>query len=94
MGRLQPFEWHLSVMPGTRSWLLSGKPDEWMHLSPFYTRMNGEWLRYAKYTSQYSLAFSLNVRDDWGFQVKPLCRHDITDRELKTLSIRERWLRT
>ncbi len=64
-------------LPGTRSRLLSGKPDEWMHLSPFYTRMYGEWLRYANSTSQYSLAFSL-YRDDWGFQVNPLCRHDIT----------------
>ncbi len=36
------------------------------------------WLRYAKSNSQYSLAFSLKVRDDWGFQVNPLCRHDIT----------------
>ncbi len=65
-------------LPGTCSWLLCGKPDEWVHLSPFYTRMHGEWLRYAKSTSQYSLAFSLKVRDDWGFQVNPLCRHDIT----------------
>ncbi len=60
------------------------KSDEWMHLSPLYTRMHGEWLRYAKSTSQYSLAFSLKVRDDWGFQVNPLCRHDIThsDRQI------------
>ncbi len=64
-------------LPGTHSRLLSGKPDEWMHLSPFYTRMYGEWLRYANSTSQYSLAFSL-YRDDWGFQVNPLCHHDIT----------------
>ncbi len=54
-----------------------------MHLSPFYTRMHGEWLRYANSTSQYSLAFSL-YKDDWGFQVNPLCRHDITrsDRQI------------
>ncbi len=64
-------------LPGTRSRLLSGKPDEWMHLSPFYTRMHGEWLRYANSTRQYSLAFSL-YRDDWGFQVNPLSRHNIT----------------
>ncbi len=46
--------------------------------------MHGEWLRYAKSTSQYSLAFSLKVRDDWGFQVNPLCCHDITrgDRQI------------
>ncbi len=65
-------------LPGTRSRLLSGKPDEWMHLSPFYTRMHGAWLRYAKSTSQYSLVISLKARDDCGFQVNPLCRHDIT----------------
>ncbi len=65
-------------LPGTRSRLLSVKPNEWMHLSPFYTRMHGERLRHAKSTSQFNLAFSLKVRDDWGFQVNPLCRHDIT----------------
>ncbi len=60
------------------------KSDEWMHLSLFYTRMHREWLRYAKSTSQYSLVFSLKVRDDWGFQVYSLCRHDITrsDRQI------------
>ncbi len=26
------------------------KSDEWMHLSPFYTHMHGEWLRYTKST--------------------------------------------
>ncbi len=46
-----------------------------------------EWLRYAKSTSQYSLAFSLKVRDDWGSQVNPLCCHDITrsDRQIGNL---------
>ncbi len=62
-------------VPGTRSRLLSVKPDEWMHLSPIHTRVHGEWLRYAKSTSQWRF---LLVRDDWGFQVNPLCRHDIT----------------
>jgi hypothetical protein len=47
------------------------KSDQWLHLSPFYTRMYGEWLRYANSTSQYSLAFSLKVRGDWGSQVNP-----------------------
>ncbi len=51
---------------------LKQKSDKWMHLSPIYTRMYGEWLRYTKSTSQYSLAFSLKVRDDWGSQVNPL----------------------
>ncbi len=60
------------------------KSDEWMHLLPIYTRVHGEWLRYAKSTSQYSLAFSLKVRDDWCSQVNPLCRHHITrsDRQI------------
>ncbi len=53
------------------------KSNEWMHLSPFYTRMHGEWLRYAKSTSQFHWRFLL-VRDVRGFQVNPLCRHDIT----------------
>ncbi len=38
------------------------KSDQWMHLSPIYTRVHGEWLRYANSTSQYSLAFSLSQR--------------------------------
>ncbi len=59
------------------------KSNEWMHLSPFYTRMHGEWLRYAKSTSQFDWRFLL-VRDVRGFQVNPLCRHDITrsDRQI------------
>ncbi len=59
------------------------KSNEWMHLSPFYTRMHGECLRYAKSTSQFHWRFLL-VRDVRGFQVNPLCRHDITrsDRQI------------
>ncbi len=59
------------------------KSNEWMHLSPFYTRMHGEWLRYAKSTSQFHWRFLL-VRDVRGFQVNPLCCHDITrsDRQI------------
>ncbi len=34
------------------------KSNEWMHLSPFYTRMHGEWLRYAN-PQAISMAFSL-----------------------------------
>ncbi len=63
-------------LPGTRTQLLSIKPDEWIHLSPFYTCTQGEWLRYAKFTSQYSLPFSHKVRDDWGFQVNPQCSRE------------------
>ncbi len=66
-----------SLVARDSSRLLSIKPNEWMHLSPFYTRMHGEWLRYAKSTSQFHWRFLL-VRDVRGFQVNPLCRHDIT----------------
>ncbi len=66
------------------------KSNEWMHLSPFYTRMHGEWLRYAKSTSQFHWRFLL-VRDVRGFQVNPLCRHDITrsDRQIGNYSYLE-----
>ncbi len=66
-----------SLVARDSSRLLGVKPNEWMHLSPFYTRMHGEWLRYAKSTSQFHWRFLL-VRDVRGFQVNPLCRHDIT----------------
>ncbi len=66
-----------SLVARDSSRLLSVKPNEWMHLSPFYTRMHGEWLRYAKSTSQFNWRFLL-VRDVRGFQVNPLCHHDIT----------------
>ncbi len=66
-----------SLVAGDSSRLLSVKPNEWMHLPHFYTRMHGEWLRYAKSTSQFHWRFLL-VRDVRGFQVNPLCRHDIT----------------
>ncbi len=61
-----------------------------MHLSPFYTRMHGEWLRYAKSTSQFHWRFLL-VRDVWGFQVNPpmSSRHNVS-----VPSIRERGIRT
>ncbi len=59
------------------------KSNQWTHLSPFYTRMHGECLRYAKSTSQFHWRFLL-IRDVRGFQVNPLCRHDITrsDRQI------------
>ncbi len=66
-----------SLVARDSSRLLSVKPNEWMHLSPFYTHMHGEWLRYAKSTSQFHWRFLL-VRDVRGFQVNPLCCHDIT----------------
>ncbi len=41
----------------------------------------------AQVCKKISLAFFLKVRDDWGFQVNPLCRHDITrsDRQIGNL---------
>ncbi len=66
-----------SLVARDSSRLLSVKPNQWTHLSPFYTRMHGECLRYAKSTSQFHWRFLL-IRDDRGFQVNPLCRHDIT----------------
>ncbi len=64
------------------------KSNQWTHLSPFYTRMHGECLRFAKSTSQFHCHFPL-IRDDRGFQVNPLCRHDITrsDRQIGNTSI-------
>ncbi len=38
------------------------KSNQWTHLSPFYTRMHGEWLRYAKSTSQFHWHFLLSQR--------------------------------
>ncbi len=66
-----------SLVARDSSRLLSVKPNQWTHLPPFYTRMHGECLRYAKSTSQFHWRFLL-IRDDRGFQVNPLCRHDIT----------------
>ncbi len=83
-----------SLVARDSSQLLSVKPNEWMHLSPFYTRMHGEWLRYAKSTSQFHWHFLL-VRDVRGFQVNPLCRHDITrsDRQIGKSSSRTKSVR-
>ncbi len=78
-------------VPGTHSWLLSIKPEEWMHLPPIYTRVHGDWLGYAKSTSQYSLAFFLKIRDDWGSQVNPLMS---SQHNVSIPSIRERGLCT
>ncbi len=38
------------------------KSNQWMHLSPFYTRVHGEWLRYAKSTSQFHWRFLFSPR--------------------------------
>ncbi len=51
-----------SLVARDSSRLLSIKPNEWMHLSPFYTRMHGEWLRYAKSTSQFHWRFLFSQR--------------------------------
>ncbi len=57
--------------------------------------MHGEWLRCAKSTSQYLLAFSLKFRDDSliheCLQVNALCRHNITrsDRQIGNDTIKK-----
>ncbi len=48
-------------------------------------------LMYAKSTSQYSLAFSLKVSGDWGFQVNSL---NVPTCNVSVPSIREQGLRT
>ncbi len=86
-------------VPMPQSWTIAGcqglsllgvKPNQWTHLSPFYTRMHGEWLRYAKSTSQFHWRFLLSQR--WlGLPSKsPMSsRHNVS-----VPSIRERGLRT
>ncbi len=51
-----------SLVARDSSRLLSVKPNEWMHLSPFYTRMHREWLRYAKSTRQFHWRFLFSQR--------------------------------
>ncbi len=51
-----------SLVARDSSLLLSVKSNQWTHLSPFYTRMHGEWLRYAKSTSQFHWRFLLSQR--------------------------------
>ncbi len=56
-----------------KSQILSKRVRACVHrLLPIYTRMHGEWLGYAKSTSQNELVFSLKVRDDWVSQLNPL----------------------
>ncbi len=59
--------------------LLSVKPNEWMHLSPFYTRMHGEWLRYTKSISQFHCRFLFSQRWSRLPSKSPMSsRHDIS----------------
>ncbi len=51
-----------SLVARDSSRLLSVKPNQWMHLSPFYARVHGEWLRYAKSTSQFHWQFLFSQR--------------------------------
>ncbi len=51
-----------SLVARDSSRLLSVKPNEWMHLSPFYTHLHGQWLRYAKSTSQFHWRFLFSQR--------------------------------
>ncbi len=57
-----------SLVARDSSRLLSVKPNQWMHLSG-----SGMQSPLANFIGVFSL-----VRDDRGFQVNPLCRHDIT----------------
>ncbi len=63
------------------------KSNEWMHLSPFYTRMHGKWLRYARSTSQFHWHFLLKTEMIGASREIPLCHHDITrsDRQIGSL---------
>ncbi len=66
------------------------KSNEWMHLSPFYTRMHGEWLRYAKSTSQFHWRFLFSQRCSGLPGKSPMSsRHNVS-----VPSIREQGLRT
>ncbi len=64
------------------------KPNQWMHLSPFYTRVHGEWLRYAKSTSQFHWRFLFSQRWSGLPSKSPMSsRHNVS-----VPSIRERGL--
>ncbi len=65
-----------SLVARDLSRLLSVKPNEWMHLSPFYTVFTGSGSGMQNPLANFIGVFSL-VRDVRGFQVNPLCRHDI-----------------
>ncbi len=65
-----------SLVARDSSQLLSVKPNQWMHLSPFYTVCTGSGSGMQNPLANFISVFSL-VRDDQGFQVNPLCRHDI-----------------
>ncbi len=57
-----------SLFARDSSRLLNVKPNQWVHLSPFYTRVHGEWPRYAKSISQFQ----------WRFLFSQGCRLNIT----------------
>ncbi len=66
-----------SLVARDSSRLLSVKPNQWTHLSPFYTVCTRSGSGMQNLLANFIGVFSL-VRDDRGFQVNPLCRHDIT----------------
>ncbi len=66
--------WHNhepTAVARARSRLLSIKPSEWMHLSPLYTHMHGEWLGMQNLLAKFLLS-----RDDWDSQVKLLYKQN------------------
>ncbi len=66
-----------SLVARDSSRLLSVKPNQWMHLSPFIPVCTGSSSGMQNPLANFIGVFSL-VRDDRGSQVDPLCRHDIT----------------
>ncbi len=62
------------------------KSNQLMHLSPFIPVCTGSGSGMQNPLANFIAVFSL-VRDDRGFQVNPLCRHDITrsDRQIGNL---------
>ncbi len=83
-----PQSWTIAGCQDT-SRLLSVKPNQWTHLSPYYTRMHGEWLSYAKSTSQFHWRFLLSQRWSGLPSKSPMSsRHNVS-----FPSIRERYIR-
>ncbi len=83
-----PQSWTIAGCQDT-SRLLSVKPNQWTHLSPYYTRMHGEWLSYAKSTSQFHWRFLLSQRWSGLPSKSPMSsRHNVS-----VPSIRERYIR-
>ncbi len=74
-----------SLVARDSSRLLSVKPNQWTHLSPFIPVCTGSGSGIQNPLANFIGVFS-QVRDDRGFQVNPLCRHvPIRERGLPTV---------